>query len=195
MSNYRGKVPIAELPDTSQRPVPARYHNNPALSSAQASGTYTADSHASNNDWNMANEIEHHVYPTRPVAPNRRHWQAFHETQQPQPLPQQQPIAAPFHATLSSAARQTQYYYAPAHPLPSAPHRGAEFVPDCDIAAPVAPLVVPEDAVGVVKEVTLEPNQPPPSVASPSRRTLSHQSPRSRRQLDKRQRQLTSRTL
>ncbi|KAF3034021.1 hypothetical protein E8E11_001770 [Didymella keratinophila] len=168
MSSYQGNVPFAELPDTSRRQLPARYHSNrltsgantpnsnSALSSGQASGIYTFDSYASNNDWNIANEMEHHAYPTRPVAPNPHHWQAYAETQQQQRFQQQQPPAASFHATVATAAIQTQHYYAPSHPSPLVP-RGTEFVPDCDLVAPVAPLAVPESAVGVVKEVTLEP--------------------------------------
>jgi hypothetical protein len=105
MSNYRGNIPVAELPDTSQRPLPTRYHNSPALSSGQASGDYTTDGHASNNYWNMANEMEHHAYPTRTVAPNPRRWQAYAGTQQPQSLPRQRPITAPLGATVTNAAR------------------------------------------------------------------------------------------
>jgi hypothetical protein len=171
MSTYRGNDPIAELPDTAHRPLPVRYqssrctsdtnspNSNPPISSGRTSGTYTPSSHASNNDWNMANEMEQHAFPPRPVAPNPYHWQGYAEIQHSQLLPQinieqQRPIVATSQATVASAARQTQHYYAPS---PPAPRYGTELTPDCDIMAPVAPLVVSEGAVGVVKEVTLEP--------------------------------------
>lgn len=171
MSNYRGNDPIAELPDTAHRPLPVRYHSSrytsdtntpdsdPNTSSGRASGTYTPSSHASNNDWNLANEMEQHALSPRPVALNPYHWQEYAEAQHSQPLPQvnieqQRPIIATFQATVASAARQTQHYYAPS---PPAPRHGTELIPDCDITAPVGSLVVPEGTVGIVKEVTLEP--------------------------------------
>lgn len=103
----------------------------------------------SNVDWNRASEMEQQAILARPAAPTPNQWQEYAETQQPQPLPQvkdeQQRLApANMHAsaaTIPGTARQAQHYHAPA---PAA------------TAATVAPILVPEGSVGVVKEVTLE---------------------------------------
>lgn len=174
MSNHRSNGSIAELPDTAHQ---ARYRSNRRTSgtntsnsnlptsSGHATGAYVPSSHASNNDWNMANEMEQYAFCRRPVGLNLYSWERYAERQHPQPLPwvnimQQPPNTVESHTVIANGARQTQHYYAPLPPSPTAPpanRRGAGLVPNSDSELPGTPLVVPEGAVRIVEEVTLEP--------------------------------------
>lgn len=171
MSSNQGEGCVAELPGTSRQPAPARYHSNgytsritipsghPAASNGHASGAYTPSSHAVSNDWNMANEMEQQAFPLRPRASSSHFLQGHAEMRQPQSPPrvnieQQHPASVRIHAAVADAARQTQQFYAP---FPPAPRRGSVIAPDSTTAATVPPISVPEGAVGVVKEVILEP--------------------------------------
>lgn len=173
MSSNQGEGYVAELPGTSRQPAPARYCSNEysssiykpighlATSNRHAPGSYTPSSHTHNNDWSTATEMEQQAVRLRPLASVLRQWQEYAETQQLQSplrvnIEQQQPAPVWSHAAVPDIARQTQKFYTPLPPASSMSRRGFVITPGPAITATAPPISVPEGAVRVVKEASLE---------------------------------------
>jgi hypothetical protein len=108
---------------------------------------------ASNDDWDMANEIEQ-TMPLRPAAPTPNRWLGYTEAKQPPPqvdIQQQRLNGHHAAARVPDTATHAQHYYAPTPPATQ------QAAPTPTTAVVVAPISVPEGAVSVVKEVILEP--------------------------------------